>query len=178
MITALALRARKAQHDEVASALENIVAAERLLSPMEQLFSWIQGRNRETLAKVVAGIESTWGASMPRTAEATDDVLGRPILDVYGPGEVFGAFAGIRDALGTGDWQRAVEGVIDLNAMTMRRRGGDAWVKLEYGRLEVRLADEQAALPDPEEIERALLHSFYLDPLRRLIIAWEDGQHV
>jgi hypothetical protein len=178
MVTALATQARARELPVVADALERIVAAERLLSPMEQLFSWVQGRHRERMSRVIAEISETWPRPLARAADATDHVIAPPIFDVYGEGDVLTAFTRVRSALTAGDWSDAVHGVIHLNALTMRRRGGDAWVKVDRDQLDVRLAAEAGPLPAPESLERDLVHSFYLDPLRRLIVAWEDGQHV
>lgn len=176
-VAALAIAARRANQSEVAVALENIVSAEKLLSPMEQLFSWILGRHRETMDQLVVGIRAVWPNPIHQAAAATDDMLRGPIESVYGRGEVFDAFIATRAALVSGAWATAVTSLIQLNALTMRRRGGDSWVTVNKDRLDVRIADEQAALPEPDELDRALVHSFYLDPLRRLIVSWEDGQN-
>ncbi len=176
-VVLLGQRARAAGLPGVATPLEDIVAAERLLAPMEGLFSWVLSRDRKTLDDVVAEVESVWDEPVASAAAATDAVLAGPVREVYPGPEVPRALAAIRDALVAGAWKDAVLAVIDLNGRTMRRRGGAPWVELADGRLDVRLGDEQGSLPSREARERDLIHSYYLDPLRRLVVAWEDGQH-
>lgn len=173
----LARRAREAGLPEVATPLEHIVAAERLLSPMEGLFSWVQSRNRQTLTDVVSELCVAWSEPIATAAMGTDEILAPPLREVYPGTEIPRMFASIRDALVAGRWSDAILGVIDLNGVTMRRRGGAPWVQIVDGKLEVRLADEQASLPSLNALHRDLVHSYYIDPLRRLMVAWEDGQH-
>lgn len=173
---ALAQRARAADLPRVAGALDDIVAAERLLGPMERLFAWVQSRHRRTVDEVVAECAAIWPEPLGFAAMATDTVLAGPVAEVYPGPEVPRALAAVRAALVAGDWRAAVLGVIELNGTTMRRRKGAPWIELRDGKLDVRLGDEQASLPTLDVVGRELLHSYYLDPLRRLVVAWEDGQ--
>lgn len=163
--------------EKVALALRNIVTAEGLLAPMERLFSWVQSRNRQTVGDVVDQLAKGWEGPIMSAERATDDSLW-PVVAVYGVGEVPRQVAAIRTALASGHWRDAVVGVIELNATTMKRRGGAPWITIDKDKLDVRLSDEQASLPTLEALNRELVHSYYLDPLRRLIMAWEDGQNV
>jgi hypothetical protein len=172
----LAQRARAADLPAVAAALEDVVAAERLLGPMERLFAWVQSRDRKTLDDVVAECAEEWDEPLHFAAMANDSVLAAPVGEVYPGPDVPKALAAVRDALVVGDWRAAVLGVIELNGITMRRRKGAPWIELRDGKLDVRLGDEMASLPRLDDVERELLHSYYLDPLRRLVVAWEDGQ--
>lgn len=173
---ALAQHARAAGLPEVAAGLEHIVASERLLAPMERLFSFVQGRHRASIDDTVAELRKEWNEPIASAAAATDDVLGPPVHAVYPGAEVGKALTTVRDALTIGAWEAAIYGVIELNAITMRRRGGAEWVRVVDGKLDVRLADESSSLPELDDLHRDLVHSYYLDPIRRLIVAWEDGQ--
>ena len=173
---ALAQHARAAALPEVGAGLENIVAAERLLAPMERLFSFVQGRHRASIDDTIAELRKDWDEPIATAAMATDDVLGPPVHSVYPGVEVGAALTKVREALAIGAWEAAIYGVIDLNAITMRRRGGAEWVRVVDGKLDVRLADESSSLPKLDALHRDLVHSYYLDPIRRLVVAWEDGQ--
>jgi hypothetical protein len=172
----LAQRARASGLADVAAGLDDIVASERLLAPMARLFSWVQSRNRQPLGDVVGELEEAWTEPIASAAAGTDELLGPVAREVYPGTEVPKALGAVREALVAGDWHRAVLGVVDLNGMTMRRRGGAPWVQVVGDRLDVRLGDEQASLPTLDALHRDLVHSYYLDPLRRLVVAWEDGQ--
>lgn len=176
-LASLAQQARSAGLPEVAGPLEDIFAAEQLLAPMERLFAWVQSRDRQTLDDVVAELEKVWTEPLSSAAAATDLVIGPSLREVYRSSEVLGLFTGVREALVQGSWRTAIQGLIDLNAVMMKRRGGAPWMRVVDGTVEVLMGDEPGDLPPLPDLRRQLVHSYYLDPLRRLVVAWEDGQH-
>ena len=171
----LAEMARDAGFTDTGRALQNIVAAERLLSPMVRLFGWVQGRHRQALADVVAEVSQIWGQAV-RDLDAGTQIVVEHCAEIYSREQIASVLA-CSSALAAGHWERALQAVIEINGHVMQRRGGAPWVRIENGRVDVRLQEGEALLGNADALRTEMLHSYYLDPLRRLIHAWRPGEH-
>lgn len=176
-VAALAEQASRRGAEGVARGLKEIASAERLLAPVEYLFAWVQGRHRQSLDDVVDDVRQRWSEPLRSAGAATDGLLAPVFAAAYGDAAFGRLLANAREACVDGEWANAVRALVDLNAAVMRRRGGAPWVEWRDGRLDVRLGDEPSELPSLDRLHADFAHSYYLDPLRRLIVAWQDGQN-
>lgn len=177
-VALLASELRRTGAGEPADLLDDVVAAEHLLGPAELLFGWLLGQHGEPLSAVVDDLSRQWPAPVEVAGHATDTLLRPVVLDAYHTATAFDLIVALRDALETGAWRDAVRSALELNTWIMRRRGGAPWVTIDEDRIEVRLGDGSDGLPDPGRRDEVRVHSYYLDPLYRLIRAWEEGSGV
>jgi hypothetical protein len=174
LLLSLAERAEQSGASTLSQKLRDIAAAEHLLAPAEVLFRWLLTQDRQPLSDAVTKLKRAWPA-MPLAAQATDELMHPPARAAYPGVAMPEALTRIREALVSADWEAALSTLIQLNGLIMAARGGAPWVVLRDGVLDVRLGDENANLPDPSWLQSQIIHSFYLDPMRRLIQAWEVG---
>jgi len=160
----------------VADKLQDIIHAEHLLGPTELLFRWLLTQDRQSVEDVVAQLHRSL-EPLGFAEKALDELIGPPAEASYQGIEMPRLLADIRTALVVGDWARAVPTLVELNARIMKCRGGAPWVYLRDGKLDVRLGEDTAALPHAGAVKDRLVHSYYLDPMRRLILAWVEGRH-
>jgi hypothetical protein len=55
--------------------------------------------------------------------------------------------------------------LIEQNEATMQTRGGAAWISDRQGQLHVRVRDEQANIPEREELKTLWRFPYFLDSL-------------
>ena len=172
----LADLARRRGSAGVADKLQDIVHAEHLLGPTELVFRWLLTQDRQSVDDVVEKLDTSLDP-LGFAEKATDDLIGPPAEESYQGIEMPRLLADIRTAMVMGDWARAVPAMVELNARIMGCRGGAPWVYIRDGKLDVRLGEDTAALPQMGSLRDRLVHSYYLDPMRRLILAWDEGRH-
>lgn len=178
-VLAWATRAEKSGRSSAGELLRTMAGSEQLLGPMEKAFSWLLGWHKEPWADVVTALEGVWPGPAA-WAEAAHDELLTASLDAYGrgrdgPGHLL-LLQQSRTALVSGDVERFLRSLVDLNAWVMgfRRRGGP-WVAVDDGVVVVDMGDESSGL-GPDDRDATWVHSYYLEPLQRLVRAWQEGQ--
>lgn len=158
---------------QLAAWLMEIYQIEAVLGPIERLFSCLLRQPKVPINEIVTAVGARWPDPISHLS-AADALLKEVSLSTYREIAHYEALLRIRDALAAGDWQAAVQGVLTLNAWVMHRRGGGPWIWQEGDKLVRGLGDGED-LPEPADRERALVHNYYLSPMRRLILAWREG---
>ena len=169
-ISALAGAADAYQHTFLAECLRDISRAEALLAPAELIFRWLLRQDGVLAERLGDELDRRWGAAMLNAAEATA-ILAPPAESAYPGCGIPVALERVATGMVGRDWTDVIAGLLDINARVMAARGGAPWIEAR-GKLVVRLHDGHSDLP---EQPHHLVHNYYLEPLRRLIQAWEDG---
>lgn len=165
-VPALVQRALASGHASLATRLEEVLIAESVLLPAQGAFDNLLVDGHGSSVAVFANrLRRTW-PRVPKSVRASDfkthvhprlvNALGNVRAD---------AWAATAEAMAAGEWDRAVQGLIDINVDTMVQRGGAPWVRTgSKGVLEVRLP-VGTPLPSQEEILEGWRNAYYLDAL-------------
>jgi len=166
--------AEQAGATAASALLRRIQAAEHLLGPLERLFAFLLGRDGDTIDDLVEDLDKAWTGPALQALDATEDVLAGS-ADAYKSRDHLALLVQARDALADGDHERLIRTVLSLNAWIMRwRKHAAPWARIEEGRLDVDFKDEPRPLVTADR-DVTLVHSYYLDPLTRLVDAWKEG---
>lgn len=169
---------RAAGSADVADCLDDMVGAEQLLGPAERLFTWLRTQGKRPLEEVQGAVAQAWPSGLPGAAAATDARVRVHAQAAYPRHGVAERLVALREAMVQGEAAAMVTEALALNQAVMAARQGAPWVTVEGGKLRVVFEDDSGSLPSPAEALLRREHSYYLDPMRRLIQAWQEGQHV
>lgn len=178
LLRGLSTAMREAGSADVAERLDDVVCAEQLLGPAERLFTWLRAQGKRPLEEVHQAVAKEWPSGLPGAAEATDPRVRTHAQAAYPKHGVADRLVALREAMVQGDAAAVVAEALALNQAVMAARQGAPWVTVEAGKLRVIFEEDKASLPSPPDALRRREHSYYLDPMRRLIKAWQEGQHV
>lgn len=174
--TEVAALADRADVTEVREGLQAIRRAESLLAPADHLFAFLLGRHAQHLDDVLKEIDARWNLPLAEIDPLAVDFVTPQMQDAYGAGAPVDTMHSLLDALRAGAWGDAIMALMALNAWVSDYRQGAPWLTLSNGRFEVRIEAEPGDLPTNARLQWE--HSYYLEPLRRLIVAVEGGRHV
>jgi hypothetical protein len=145
--------------------LGRIETAERVLAPASDLFTYLLGCDKVTIAEVAGRIRGRdgWGrtvTTIDKNAVAElkaqfgnrDDQAGQRWLD-------------IADAMASGDYEKLVSRLLQQNKAMMLSRGGAAWIDEENGTLKVRVTEERGQLPRRDDLEELWRFPYFLNSL-------------
>jgi hypothetical protein len=154
----------------VAERLEHIRTAELLLAPSASLFGLILASDGQTIAEVSRVIRQHWGNSMRTIDVGAVASLESDLRDSTGEGETGQRWVRVARTLAGGDFEDAVNLLMEQNRFVMKVRGGAApWVEVTNGRLRVRFLDDNSgALPKRSELPEYWRHSYFLDSLQKI----------
>lgn len=147
--------------------LDRIDAAESLLVPADRLFRYLLGRDGKRIPDVAKEVRSAWGKKVGSVRAAE---LGPIRLELGLEDEAAGRrWEELGNALAGGDYARAVELVLEQNAVVMTKRGGAApWAEVRDGKLRIRFRDETGFLGEGESLDEVWRHDFFLNSLQAL----------
>lgn len=156
----------------VAERLERVRTAELLLAPAARLYSFLLGSERQTLGEVAKAVRRQWGASVGTINLDETRLLESELRDSTGDPTAGQRWIRIAEALASGDYEAALELLMEQNAFVMKVRGGGAaWADVVDGRLRVRFKDEAGNLPQKSELPAFWIHSYFLDSVRAIAFA-------
>jgi len=159
---------RTVRNDALSVSLAKIGRLERLIAPAAQLFAFLQDRDGQTVSSVAGQIRDTWR---------------RPLrLDLAGIGELLPTIAealrsqqeaklwnDLVEALSDAQYVRVIDNLVAINTSVMQRRhNGAAWIAIESGKIQVRLADERAELLPVRETEDLWKSTYFINSLWRV----------
>lgn len=151
--------------DDLYRRLVQIREFERVAAPAFYLFSFLQTADGRGLEEVARDVRTTWGSRLAHISrELSSDAL-RPVVEIHGE-EGEARFQRLAHALATGDYLAALEAVIDQNRAVTKERGGNAWIEVDGGKVEVKYRQEPAKLPPAEDLPRLWVYPYFLTALK------------
>ena len=154
--------------------LGRIETAERVLAPASDLFTYLLGCDKVTVAEVARRIRSRdgWGRAVTTIDKSAvvelksqfgnrDDQAGQRWLE-------------IADSMANGDYEKLVSLLLQQNRAMMLYRGGAAWIEEENGTLKVRVTEERGQLPRRDDLEGLWRFPYFLNSLCNVALALND----
>lgn len=158
-------RARTSGRDDLAECLDRIEALEPFLAASAGAFGFLLNRNRQRIGSVADEVERAWGDGLRHLRVDRLTELRQQIVEASSE-EAADRLLDMARALRGGDYVAFMELALDHNAAVMRARGGAPWLTLSRNRLDVRVKEEQAALPDTEELRQPWSNSYFINSLK------------
>jgi hypothetical protein len=152
----------------LATALQAILIIEPVLAASSRLFSFLLRRNEAPLTHITKEIQDQWGRAVRHIEPSAVAKLQSRIEQaaiVQGSAE---RVIDLAEALGVGDYAKAVHTALTQNAEVMKARGGGPWLVIERNRLKVRLREESGTLPEAGELPRLWVNSYFLNSLKTI----------
>lgn len=152
--------------DDLAHRLDQVLVAESVLHPAQAVFDALLVDGHGVTFDDFAGrIRVAW-PSVPASVRAADfrNVIERLLQRAVGTNRA-ALWTEVAEAMADGDWPRALDRLVKVNADTMQQRGGAAWARTsERGVLDVRLR-LGATLQDEADLLNGWRNPYYLTSL-------------
>lgn len=158
--------AERRGQDVLSKMLHAVRTAESLLAPCEHLFRFLITRHGQATSDLADEVGERW-PGLNIHADALPN-LEPHVVNAYNSDRPTQLLETAATSLTDGAWEEAIEALQVLNSWVMRNRKAGPWLTIDGGTLDVRLRGNSGSLPD-EPSELYWRHSYYLDPLRRLI---------
>ncbi len=143
--------------------LDRIAACDSLLAPSSLLFSHLLGLDGWKLDEVADRLRKAWGKQLRTIDQPALEQL-RLELGAH-DAESGSRMVTLARTLAQGEYEAALETMVEQNAAVMKGRGGAPWVERENGRLQVRFKDEDGDLPDEKELPQLWRYPYFMDSL-------------
>lgn len=129
LVPDLQQRAQDAGEDTVASRLDQIRVCESVLVPAQCAFDYVLLAAQGTQAAVIAkAIDTAW-AEVPAGVRADDFAALDGALRPAVGRERCERWVAVARHMAAGDWLSTVGALVEINSLTMARRGGGPWVQ-------------------------------------------------
>lgn len=173
VVAGLASDARKRGKDwePLAQRLDRIRACESVSAPASALFAYLQGADGQRVSEVAAHVGKTWKSGPRIDVEAVREVcdeMGAALADSSS------RWVALAEGLSKGDYEGAIELVLQQNGAVMRDRGGSAWIERSGDSLDVRYHGEEADLPSHSELKTLWRFPYFLDAVRTIAVALRE----
>lgn len=165
-IVQLAEAAARRGKESLHGRLRDVIDLEALLAPAEALFQTVLARDGWQLAQVVDEVESAWEEVPGLDPNRWEAIL--PRVSQHAGKEIALCMDRTHAAFRDRDYENAIRALVEWNGLVMQRRGGAPWVRLEGSRLDVRFRDDEAPLPDTEELAVLWKNAYFLNSLREI----------
>lgn len=146
--------------------LIDIQEIETLLAICQKLFGFLQTQHDKPVDKVVGTLEEQrydFGYLQPSLNE--DRVR---MVNQLSRNETGTRLDQIRVALLQNDHRQSIGLLLGQNLKVMEGRGGDAWARLEGGRVKVKFKYEVSPLPQRKELPVLWMNSYFLNTFKRI----------
>jgi len=149
---------------DLVTHIDHIRAAESALAPIGALFSYLLTQDGNALDTVAHNVASTWGRGLESIWPAAGEVLPPQLKHAS-------------EALTQGDYEEALELLLERNKTVMAERGGSAaWATVgSAGKLDVRFREDDGALPSGETVRTMWRNPYFLPSLWSVIGQIEHG---
>jgi hypothetical protein len=158
-------RARKAKQEDLAARLDEILTLEPLLAAMARLFSLLLQRNTAAVSDVAAELDSAWGPGLTHLQLESVGRLESKMAETIGT-DGAARLRRLATHLYDGRFLEAVDLACQHNAAVMKTRGGAPWISIDKGRLNVRLREHGAPLPESSELRSMWTNSYFINALK------------
>lgn len=160
---------RKARsHETLAASLEKIGCLEGLIAPASLVFGFLQDRHRQPVESVARQLADTWSRPLRLDMDGLTALRTEMAAALQSPDEA-ALWMELAEALSGAAYIRVVELLVALNTSVMQRRhGAAAWITIEQGKIQVRLADERSELIPVEQAEEHWRSTYFINSLWRV----------
>ena len=154
---------------ELARRIGRILALETLLAPCDAIFGFLQTRHGQVPARIAESLRERWGERIPHLDAAEFAEIRDEIASLVGT-EVTARMAETHGGLSHGNYQVAIEGLLEWNRLVMTGRRAAPWVRLDdRGALDVRYRGIERELPAAEGMSSLWRNSYFIDSLKALV---------
>lgn len=165
LVRAMAKEARRRgpDADPLIHRLDAIRSCESVLAPAAHLFAYLQGCNGKSIDVVAKRIKDQWGGGLRAVNFAAIKELKGELAEIRS--DTAEHWIGLAESFSGGHYARAIELLIEQNGATMRLRGGAPWIEKRPDGLQVKIRDEQGALPARDHLKDLWRFPYFLDSL-------------
>lgn len=154
---------------ELARRIGRILALEALLAPCDAIFGFLQTRRGQTPAKIAESLRERWGKRIPHLDAGEFDEIREEIVSLVGTEMAVHMTATYRGLL-RGDYQVAIEQLLEWNRLVMTGRKAAPWVRLDdLSALDVRYRGIERELPDAAAMSSLWRNSYFINSLKALV---------
>lgn len=156
---------RKGEAD-LSERLEQIRAIEPLLAAASSLFRYLLDCPRQRRSHVLGGIRRTWGPRGLRYLRLDELRALAPRLGSSADPDGGARLARLAAELAAGDYDRAVDTVLEQNTAVMKGRGAAPWIRIDRGILDVREREAPRPLPELAVLPGLWTNPYFLNSLK------------
>ena len=154
---------------ELARRIGRILALEALLAPCDAIFGLLQSRHGQIPARIAESLRERWGEKIPHLEAGEFDEIREEIVSLVGKEMAVHMTATYRGLL-RGDYQLAIEHLLEWNRLVMTGRKAAPWVRLDdRGVLDVRYRGIERGLPEAAAMSSLWRNSYFIDSLKALV---------
>lgn len=141
---------------------------EALLVASAQLFAFLQQRENAKVGDTARELTKAWGKGLKHLRPDALEAMQPEIAHVFGDVDATARFVQLGAALRSGDFEAAIDRVLEHNQFVMAaRNGSQPWIQRSGDKLDVRYRDgAQRELGTPAELATAWRSTFYIDPMK------------
>ena len=163
-ILTLAKRA-KVEDQGLATALERIAILEAVLAPSDAIFQYALTKHGQPVKELAKSLHQAWGKDVPHVDPQGFEKLIPEIVESSSQAEAK-ALHKTAQALGEGDYEEAVNAIMEWNAAVTASRKGAAWLVRKSGRIDVRYKGGDRALPSGDALPQLWRNPYFLSSLK------------
>lgn len=171
VVDSLKQQSEASGENDLAGRLQRILALEAAIAPAQHVFDYVMSHNGASVASVARSINDHWGRSLPLVAGDLSAIMPM-IIETVGS-EQASCLERTNEAIAAGDYEAAIDSVIDWNNTVMQSRGASGWVGHRHRKLVVKLREQSPKLPDPDEPRFGWVNSYFLGSLRDITFQLE-----
>lgn len=153
--------------DDLVRSLDAILTVEPLLAAASSLFSFILQRDRGSLDDIATELRRQWGDGLSHLRIDRLAALRTAIADVGGE-TLSTNLQRLAIELHGGAYESAIGTAVHDNKHVMTQRGGAPWVVIEKGKVEVRLREQPATLPERDELPWLWQNTYFINSLKSI----------
>ena len=163
------MRAARSIDAELTRRIRRILALEALLAPCDAIFGFLQTRHGQIPARISESLRERWGERIPHLDAAEFAEIRDEIVSLVGA-EITVRMTETYSGLLDGDYQLAIERLLEWNRLVMTGRRAAPWVRLDdRGALDVRYRGIERELPAAAAMSSLWRNSYFIDSLKALV---------
>jgi hypothetical protein len=141
---------------------------EALLVASANLFAFLQQRENAKISDTVTELRKAWGKGLKHLRPNALEEMQPDIDAVFGDAAAGARFVQLGSSLRKGDFEAAIDQVLDHNRFMMSaRNGSQPWIQRVAGKLDVRYRDgTPTVLATPTELATAWQSTFYINSMK------------
>jgi len=154
--------------------LDHIRATEAVIAPASRLFGFLLAQDGQSIDSIAQDIRASWGDALRHIQ--VDQLI--TALSVLGDGidaVTRERMHRLAKSLNSGKYGETIELLLEQNRAVMQERGGNAWVILKDGRIDVRMSAEAGNLPPARDIPTLWMHNYFLNSLKQIGFEIDGG---
>lgn len=157
--------AEKRKYEDLAARLSSIERLEGLIVPAANLFGYLVRCDGRTVDAVGRDLGRAWGCGLKSMKPDQTTAAENEIVCVAQAPESAAHLGNFGRHANAGDWRAAIESLIELNTLVMRRRGGAPWIRREKEMIKVDYREEGTDLADPAQLGQPWQNTYFINAL-------------